>query len=135
MASITEQRNELSMKKVKELEEIFYKAGIEFYRTGSNFNTLTYECGEMDGKPVYGSIKFTLHKDDYDLDNKIEEFEMFFEERKQKAKEKERKKASLEKKEAIKKSKAAERKTIEEREKERRREYLASLKENESSGQ
>lgn len=133
MASITEQRNELSMKKVKELEEIFYKAGIEFYRTGSNFNTLTYECGEIDGKPVYGSIKFTLHKDDYDLDDKIEEFEMFFEERKQKAKEKERKKASLEKKEAIKKSKAAERKTIEEREKERRREYLASLKENESS--
>lgn len=135
MASITEQRNELSMKKVKELEEIFYKAGIEFYRTGSNFNTLTYECGEIDGKPVYGSIKFTLHKDDYDLDDKIEEFEMFFEERKQKAKEKERKKASLEKKEAIKKSKAAERKTIEERAKERRREYLASLKENESSGQ
>lgn len=135
MASITKQRNELSMKKVKELEEIFYKAGIEFYRTGSNFNTLTYECGEIDGKPVYGSIKFTLHKDDYDLDDKIEEFEMFFEERKQKAKEKERKKASLEKKEAIKKSKAAERKTIEEREKERRREYLASLKENESSGQ
>lgn len=135
MASITEQRNELSMKKVKELEEIFYKAGIEFYRTGSNFNTLTYECGEIDGKPVYGSIKFTLHKDDYDLDDKIEEFEMFFEERKQKAKEKERKKISLEKKEAIKKSKAAERKTIEEREKERRREYLASLKENESSGQ
>ena len=135
MASITEQRNELSMKKVKELEEIFYKAGIEFYRTGSNFNTLTYECGEIDGKPVYGSIKFTLHKDDYDLDDKIEEFEMFFEERKQKAKEKERKKASLEKKGAIKKSKAAERKTIEEREKERRREYLASLKENESSGQ
>lgn len=135
MASITEQRNELSMKKVKELEEIFYKAGIEFYRTGSNFNTLTYECGEIDGKPVYGSIKFTLHKDGYDLDDKIEEFEMFFEERKQKAKEKERKKASLEKKEAIKKSKAAERKTIEEREKERRREYLASLKENESSGQ
>lgn len=134
MASITEQRNELSMKKVKELEEIFYKAGIEFYRTGPNFNTLTYECGEIDGKPVYGSIKFTLHKDDYDLDDKIEEFEMFFEERKQKAKEKERKKASLEKKEAIKKSKAAERKTIEEREKERRREYLASLKENESSG-
>ena len=135
MASITEQRNELSIKKVKELEEIFYKAGIEFYGTGSNFNTLTYECGEIDGKPVYGSIKFTLHKDDYDLDDKIEEFEMFFEERKQKAKEKERKKASLEKKEAIKKSKAAERKTIEEREKERRREYLASLKENESSGQ
>lgn len=135
MASITEQRNELSIKKVKELEEIFYKAGIEFYRTGSNFNTLTYECGEIDGKPVYGSIKFTLHKDDYDLDDKIEEFEMFFEERKQKAKEKERKKASLEKKEAIKKSKAAERKTIEEREKERRRKYLASLKENESSGQ
>lgn len=135
MASITEQRNELSIKKVKELEEIFYKAGIEFYRTGSNFNTLTYECGEIDGKPVYGSIKFTLHKDDYDLDDKIEEFEMFFEERKQKAKEKERKKASLEKKEAIKKAKAAERKTIEEREKERRREYLASLKENESSGQ
>lgn len=135
MASITEQRNELSMKKVKELEEIFYKAGIEFYRTGSNFNTLTYECGEIDGKPVYGSIKFTLHKDDYDLDDKIEEFEMFFEEREQKAKEKERKKASLEKKEAIKKSKAAERKAIEEREKERRREYLASLKENESSGQ
>ena len=134
MASITEQRNELSMKKVKELEEIFYKAGIEFYRTGLNFNTLTYECGEIDGKPVYGSIKFTLHKDDYDLDDKIEEFEMFFEERKQKAKEKERKKSSLEKKEAIKKSKAAERKTIEEREKERRREYLASLKENESSG-
>lgn len=129
MASITEQRTELSLKKVKELEDLFYNAGIEFFRTDSNFNTLTYECGEIEGKPVYGSIKFTLHKDDYNLDDKIEEFEMFFEERKQKQKEKEEKKASQEKKKVLKEAKAAEKKAIEEKEKERRKAYLSSIKE------
>lgn len=129
MASITEQRTELSLKKVKELEDLFYNAGIEFFRTDSNFNTLTYECGEIEGKPVYGSIKFTLHKDDYNLDDKIEEFEMFFEERKQKQKEKEKKKASQEKKKVLKEAKAAEKKAIEEKEKERRKAYLSSRKE------
>lgn len=129
MASITEQRTELSLKKVKELEDLFYNAGIEFFRTDSNFNTLTYECGEIEGKPVYGSIKFTLHKDDYNLDDKIEEFEMFFEERKQKQKEKEKKKASQEKKKVLKEAKAAEKKAIEEKEKERRKAYLSSIKE------
>lgn len=129
MASITAQRNALAAEKVAWIEDIFYKAGVEFYRTGNNLSTLTFDCGEIEGKPVYGSIKFTLHKADYNLDDEIEEFEMLLEEKEKKAEEKRRRDAKALKDKAAKEAKAAEKKALEEKERERRREYLASLEE------
>lgn len=135
MASITAQRAELTADKVRWLEDILNEAGVEFFRTGSNLATITFDCGEIEGKPVYGSIKFTLHKTDYNLDDEIEEFEMLLEEKKKKAEEKRRRDAKALKDKAVKEAKAAEKKAIEEREKEKRREYLASLGEKNESGQ
>lgn len=129
MASITAQRAALTAEKVAWIEDIFYKAGVEFFRTGSNLATLTFDCGEIDGKPVYGSIKFTLHKADYNLDDEIEEFEMLLEEKKKKAIEKEKREEKQAKDKAAKEAKAAEKKALEEKKKEERKEYLASIKE------
>ena len=129
MASITAQRAALTAERVKWLEEIFNNAGVEYFRTGDNLATMTFECGEIEGKPVYGSIKFTLHKADYNLDNKIEEFEMLLEEKEKKAEEKRRRDAKALKDKAAREAKAAEKKALEEKEKEKRREYLASLEE------
>lgn len=131
MASITAQRAALTAERVKWLEEIFNNAGVEFFRTGSNLATLTFDCGEIDGKPVYGSIKFTLHKADYNLDDEIEEFEMLLEEKKKKAIEKEKREKKQAKDKAAKEAKAAEKKALEEKKKEERKEYLASIKESE----
>lgn len=129
MASITAQRATLTAERVKWLEEIFNNAGVEYFRTGNNLATMTFECGEIEGKPVYGSIKFTLHKADYNLDDEIEEFEMLLEEKEKKAEEKRRRDAKALKDKAAKEAKAAEKKALEEKERERRREYLASLEE------
>ena len=136
MASITAQRATLTAERVKWLEEIFNNAGVEYFRTGNNLATMTFECGEIEGKPVYGSIKFTLHKADYNLDDEIEEFEMLLEEKEKKAEEKRRRDAKALKDKATREAKAAEKKALEEKERERRREYLASSEEKrEESGQ
>ena len=129
MASITAQRAALTAERVKWLEEIFNNAGVEYFRTGNNLATMTFECGEIEGKSVYGSIKFTLHKADYNLDDEIEEFEMLLEEKEKKAEEKRRRDAKALKDKAAKEVKAAEKKALEEKEREKRREYLASLEE------
>lgn len=129
MASITAQRAALTAERVKWLEEIFNNAGVEYFRTGNNLATMTFECGEIEGKPVYGSIKFTLHKADYNLDDEIEEFEMLLEEKEKKAEEKRRRDAKALKDKAMREAKAAEKKALEEKEREKRREYLASLEE------
>lgn len=124
MASITAQRASLVQEKVKWLEDIFSNAGVEYFRTGENLATMTFDCGEIDGKPVYGSIKFTLHKADYDLDDEIEKFEMLLEEREKKAKEKAKRDEKAMKDKAAREAKAAEKKAIEERKKEKRKEEL-----------
>lgn len=129
MASMTSKRAALTAEKVEWIEDIFYKAGIEFFRTGNNLSTLTFNCGEIDGEQVYGSIKFTLHKSDYNLDDEIEEFEVLLEEKKKKAEDKAKREAKASKEKAIKAVKAAEKKAIEEREREKRKEYLSSKKE------
>lgn len=129
MASITAQRATLTAERVKWLEEIFNNAGVEYFRTGNNLATMTFECGEIEGKPVYGSIKFTLHKADYNLDDEIEEFEMLLEEKEKKAEEKRRRDEKALKDKAAREAKAAEKKALEEKEREKRREYLASLEE------
>lgn len=122
------QREAISIECVKELEEMLFHAKGEIFRTCDNMNTITWQVSSDEGKPIYGSIKFTLHKDDYDLDNKIEEFEYYDAERKKKA-ELEKKKEALRKAEQEKKkAKAAEKKSLEEKEKKKRQEYLASIK-------
>lgn len=126
MASITAQRNALAAEKVAWIEDIFYKAGVEFYRTGNNLSTLTFDCGEIEGKPVYGSIKFTLHKLDYNLDDEIEEFELLLEDRKKKAENKQKKEEKAEKDKVAREAKVAERKALAEKRKEARREFIAS---------
>ena len=125
MAGITAQRAALAAEKVAWIEEIFYNAGVEFFRTGNNLATLTFDCGEIDGKPVYGSIKFTLHKADYNLDDEIEEFEMLLEEKRKKAEEKRKREEKAEKDKVAREAKIAERKAIEEKKKEERREALS----------
>ena len=129
MASITAQRAALTAERVKWLEEIFNNAGVEYFRTGNNSATITFECGEIESKPDYGSIKFTLHKADYNLDDEIEEFEMLLEEKEKKAEEKRRRDAKALKDKTAREAKAAEKKALEEKEREKRREYLASLEE------
>lgn len=126
MASITAQRAALAAEKVAWIEDIFYKAGVEFYRTGNNLSTLTFDCGEIEGKPVYGSIKFTLHKPDYNLDDEIEEFELLLEDRKKKAENKQKKEEKAEKDKVAREAKVAERKALAEKRKEARREFIAS---------
>lgn len=135
MASITAQRAALAADRIKWLEEVFNNAGIEYFRTGSNLATLTFECGEIDNKPVYGSIKFTLHKADYNLDDEIEEFEMLLEEKAKKAEEKRRRDEKALKDKALREARAAEKKALEEKQKEKRKEYLASLEKKNESGQ
>lgn len=124
------QKEEISKSWINTLEEIIYEHVGEIFRTGENAHTITWQVAEDGGRPIYGSIKFTLHKEDYDLESKIDEFEYFLEEKKEKEK--------LEKERAVKKEKereqraikAAKRKEQEEKEKKKRQEYLASLKEN-----
>lgn len=132
MALTRAQREIISAECVKELEDMLFQAKGEIFRTCDNMNTITWQVASDNDKPIYGSIKFTLHKDDYDLDNKIEEFEYFDAERKKKA-ELEKEKEKLRKKEQEKrKAKAAEKKAIEEKEKKKRQEYLASIKNEDS---
>lgn len=128
--SITAMRNELTKRSIEELEEIFRNADIEFYRTGANFNTLTYLVGEINGKEVYGSIKFTLHKENYNLDDEIEEYELLLEDRSKKAEEKELRDRKAVKEREDKERKAIEKKEIAARAKEKRIRELEARKAN-----
>ena len=128
--SVTAMRNELTKRSVEELEEIFRNADIEFYRTGANFNTLTYLVGEINGKEVYGSIKFTLHKENYNLDDEIEEYELLLEDRSKKVQEKELRDRKALKEQEDKARKAAEKRDIAARAKEKRLRALEERKAN-----
>lgn len=86
-----EHRDSLAADFVSKLESEFTSRGIEFFRTGENLNTLTFQISTFDSKPIYGSLKLTIHKQDYNLDNEIENFELFFEEKAMKKKLKEEK--------------------------------------------
>ena len=126
------QREAISLKCVEELENLLYKEKGEIFRTCDNMNTITWQVSEDNGKPIYGSIKFTLHKDDYDLDSKIEEFEYFDTERREKAQLEKEKKEKRQKEQKAKAEKAAAKKVAEEKEKKKRQEYLASIKNEDS---
>ena len=131
MANNTEKRALITKDTIKFLEDILIDnlEDIDIFRTGDNLNTITWEVGELDGMPVYGSIKFTLHKANYNLDDEIEKFESKLEEVELKAKLKAQKQAEKEKKLAEQKAKAEARKNEAELAKRRTEKNIAELKE------
>lgn len=71
-------RTELTTSAINTLIETLTNAGIEVTRT-KDFQTLTYKVGTVDNGTknytAYGSIKFTLHKSDFNLDDAVFEYE------------------------------------------------------------
>jgi hypothetical protein len=111
MPSNTELRNQITEKTMLHLEDMFNKEyDYEIYRTGDNLSTISFVAGEIDNKPVYGSIKFTLHKANWDLDKEISKFDDKLEEKELKAKLAAQNKAERERKAAEQKAKAEKRK-------------------------
>ena len=81
---IRDEKNKFSAAIVERIEKCLAEEFGDIFRTGDNFNTLTFEVGEFGGKDLYGSVKFTLHKPSYNLDEEIEVFEDFYEMREKK---------------------------------------------------
>jgi hypothetical protein len=75
---IRDEKNKFSAGIVERIEQCLAAEFGDIFRTGDNFNTLTFEVGEFGGKGLYGSVKFTLHKPNYNLDEEIEVFEDFY---------------------------------------------------------
>lgn len=75
---IKDEKNKFSKEIVERIESCLADEFGDIFRTGDNFNTLTFEVGEFNGKELYGSVKFTLHKPTYNLDEEIEVFEDFY---------------------------------------------------------
>lgn len=101
-------RNTLTTNAVNALVEALTNAGYEVSRT-KDLQTLTFEVGTVDSGTknytAYGSIKFTLHKSDFSLDDAIFEYEDTVKMREAKAKEFAEKKAKAEADRAAKKAK------------------------------
>ncbi len=75
---IRDEKNKFSATIVERIEKCLTAEFGDIFRTGDNFNTLTFEVGEFNGVNLYGSVKFTLHKPTYNLDEEIEIFEDFY---------------------------------------------------------
>lgn len=75
---IREERNAYSAAIVDRIEKCLQEEFGDIFRTGDNFNTLTFYTGTFNGDELFGSVKFTLHKPTYDLDEEIEVFEDFY---------------------------------------------------------
>lgn len=79
MAKMTETaiRSAMTVEAVAKLEKTLTDAGYTVTKT-KDFQTLTFEVGQVDNGTknytAYGSIKFTLHKSDFDLDEAIYEY-------------------------------------------------------------
>ena len=110
MAKMTETaiRNEMTIATVNKLYETLENAGFIVDRT-KDLQTLTFEVGEVDSGTkqytAYGSVKFTLHKSDFVLDEAIGEYEATVKERENRANLLAEKKALAEKERAEKKAK------------------------------
>lgn len=119
MAKMTETaiRNELTTAMVAKLYDTLINAGFIVDRT-KDLQTLTFEAGNVDSGTknytAYGSIKFTLHKSDFVLDDAIKEYEATVQEREDKAKLLAEKKALAEKERAEKKAKREANKALKE---------------------
>jgi hypothetical protein len=96
---IRDEKNVFSAGVVERIEKCLSEEFGDIFHTGDNFNTLTFEVGEFGGKELLGSVKFTLHKESYNLDDEIEVFEDFYEMRMKKLLEKKKKEAEKEAKE------------------------------------
>ena len=97
--SIRDEKNVFSAGVVERIEKCLSEEFGDIFHTGDNFNTLTFEVGEFGGKELLGSVKFTLHKESYNLDDEIEVFEDFYEMRMKKLLEKKKKEAEKKAKE------------------------------------
>jgi Skp family chaperone for outer membrane proteins len=129
MANSTEQRNEITKNIMNKLIDVLTPVFEgEVFLTADNFTTITFPVGEVDGGEVYGSVKFTLHKANYDLDAEIEKYELFREERELKALAKEQAKLDKEKKLADQKAKAEARDNRKNKEVEKTRASIQELK-------
>lgn len=119
MAKMTETaiRNELTTATVSKLYETLVNAGFIVDRT-KDLQTLTFEVGEVDSGTkqytAYGSVKFTLHKSDFVLDEAIKEYNATVKEREDKARLLAEKKALAEKERAEKKAKREANKALKE---------------------
>ena len=96
---IRDEKNVFSAGVVERIEKCLSEEFGDIFHTGDNFNTLTFEVGEFGGKELLGSVKFTLHKESYNLDDEIEVFEDFYEMRMKKLLEKKKKEAEKKAKE------------------------------------
>ena len=128
MANATEQRKKITEDTMRKLEEAMNAIYDDVTYTGDNVTTLTFEAGEVDGKTVYGSIKFTLHKSNWDLNKEMEKYFDKVEEMELKAREAAQKKAEKERKLAAQKAKAEARQAQEDREMNKRKKSIAELK-------
>ena len=103
MAKMTETaiRNELTTSTVAKLYDTLVNAGFIVDRT-KDLQTLTFEVGEVDSGTkqytAYGSVKFTLHKSDFNLDEAINEYSATVKERAEKKAKREADKALKESK-------------------------------------
>ena len=128
MATATEQRTkitELNMQKITEALDAIYE---EVFFTGDNVTTRSFIAGEVNGEPVYGSVKFTLHKANWDLDKEIEKYFDKMEEKELKAKVAADKKAEKERKLALQKEKAEKRQAQAEMERAKTKKSIADLR-------
>ena len=122
--SMTELRNEITAKVMEQLETMLDAADIGFYHTGDNMNTLTWLVDEVNGEEIWGSIKFTLHKSNFDIKEKIEDYEILMETRKKAAEEKARKQAANEKEKARKQAEREAKQLAAQRSKEEKKSQL-----------
>lgn len=110
MAKVTETaiRNEMTTATVNKLYDTLINAGFTADRT-KDLQTITFEVGQVDSGTknytAYGSIKFTLHKSDFVLDDAIREYEDTVKQRETRAAELAEKKAKAEADRAAKKAK------------------------------
>ena len=99
---MTEKRANFTKEIVDKIEQILKDAGLEPFKTGDTYNQFSFEFDPLDedGEPIYGSLKFTLHKGGWNWKKESEKYEMYMEERELSAKKKvERTKRALEDKE------------------------------------
>lgn len=100
MESYTDKRNRITQEHVNKIDELLWNSGYMTYRTGDNLNTVTIEIEDGE-ETYYASLKFTLHKENYNLEEQIENYNMVLEEKKIKDKlKKERREKEAKEKEA-----------------------------------
>jgi hypothetical protein len=108
-------RNELTLNAVAKVAEALNAAGLTVTKT-KDFQTLTFEVGQVDSGTkqytAYGSVKFTLHKSDFSLEDAVWEYNDKVEQTEKRKAELAEKKAKVEADRAAKKAKREADKTL-----------------------